>query len=44
MQAEVEIAPGRKNQYDVLRDGELVWSKEREGRFPDAAEIVARLS
>jgi selT/selW/selH-like putative selenoprotein len=35
--------PGAKSQFDVLRDGELVWSKQREGRFPEPAEIVERL-
>jgi hypothetical protein len=27
----------------VLRDGELVFSKQREGRFPEHDEIVAAL-
>ena len=34
---------GRKSQYDVLADGELVFSKEREGRWPELSEIVAAL-
>ena len=28
------IAEGAKSQFDVLADGELVFSKQREGRFP----------
>jgi len=27
----------------VLVDGELVFSKQREGRYPDADELAARL-
>jgi predicted Rdx family selenoprotein len=26
--------------FDVVADGRLVFSKHRDGRFPDAAEIV----
>jgi predicted Rdx family selenoprotein len=26
--------------FDVIADGRLVFSKHRDGRFPDAAEIV----
>jgi len=36
--------PGEQNQFDVLRDGELVFSKQREGRFPEEQEIVGALS
>ncbi len=38
------IAEGQKSQYDVLADGELVFSKQREGRFPEDDEIVALLA
>jgi len=37
------IAEGAKSQYDVLADGELVFSKQREGRFPEDDEILAAL-
>ena len=33
---------GRKGQFDVVRDGELVYSKHEMGRFPDEGEIAAR--
>lgn len=33
-------APGGKGQFDVLRDGELVYSKHETGRFPGEAEIA----
>ena len=30
---------GAKGQYDVFADGELVFSKQHEGRFPEHAEV-----
>jgi predicted Rdx family selenoprotein len=36
--------PGAKSQFDVLRDGDLVFSKQQEGRFPEHAEVIALLS
>ncbi len=38
---EASIVAGAKSQFDVLVDGELVFSKQREGRFPEEDEIVA---
>jgi hypothetical protein len=38
------IVEGAKSQFDVLADGELVFSKQREGRFPEEAEIVGLLT
>ena len=35
--------PGEKSQYDVIADGRLVFSKQREGRFPNPGEILAAL-
>jgi predicted Rdx family selenoprotein len=35
--------PGGKGQFDVLRDGELVFSKQREGRFPEDGEVLGLL-
>ena len=37
------ISEGANSQFDVLADGELVFSKQREGRFPEEDEIVAAL-
>ena len=31
--------PGGKGQFDVLRDGELVFSKHDSGRFPGEGEV-----
>ena len=39
-----EMAAGEKSQFDVLVDGELVFSKQAEHRFPEDEEILAALS
>ena len=39
-----EIEPGQTSQYDVFAGDELVFSKQREGRWPVDAEILAALS
>jgi selT/selW/selH-like putative selenoprotein len=38
-----EDIAGAKGQFDVLRDGELVFSKQQAGRFPEHDEIFAAL-
>jgi predicted Rdx family selenoprotein len=38
------VIEGAKSQFDVFADGDLVFSKQREGRFPEPAEILAALS
>jgi len=38
-----EMAEGDKSQYDVVADGQLVFSKQREHRWPELAEIIAAL-
>jgi len=40
---EAEVEPGSNGQFDVLVDGSLIFSKETEGRFPEHAEIRAKL-
>ena len=40
---EASIEEGAKGQYDVLADGELIFSKREAGRFPDGAEVLALL-
>jgi len=34
---------GAKSQYDVVVDGALVFSKQREGRFPEEDEVLELL-
>ncbi len=41
---EAKDIPGGKGQFDVIRDGELVYSKQQLGRFPEHDEVVALLS
>ena len=38
------IVSGAEGQYDVLADGKLVFSKQREGRFPEEDEILVALA
>lgn len=38
-----EMKEGQKSQFDVLVDDGLVFSKQRQGRFPELAEILAAL-
>lgn len=40
---EASAIEGEKSQYDVVGDGTLVFSKQREGRFPEDDEVVALL-
>jgi predicted Rdx family selenoprotein len=39
-----DAVSGAKSQFDVVADGRLVFSKQREGRFPEAEEIIRALS
>ena len=40
---EAEIVEGAKSQFDVIADGRLVFSKQKEGRFPEVDEIISAL-
>jgi hypothetical protein len=35
--------PGEKSQFDVLAGGRVLFSKQREGRFPEPDEVAALL-
>jgi hypothetical protein len=35
---------GAKSQYDVVADGETIFSKQEIGRFPDEGEVLELLS
>jgi predicted Rdx family selenoprotein len=41
---EAEVVSGEKSQYDVVADGNLIFSKQKEGRFPEDDEIIRVLS
>ena len=36
-------AEGLKSQFDVIADGELLFSKQQQGRFPEEDEILRNL-
>ena len=38
-----EMAEGEKSQFDVIVDGELAFSKQREGRFPELEDVLRLL-
>jgi predicted Rdx family selenoprotein len=38
------VTPGGKGQFDVVADGQLLFSKHDAGRFPEHAEIVSSLA
>jgi hypothetical protein len=38
-----EMVAGEKSQFDVLVDDEVVFSKQREGRWPELHEILTAL-
>jgi hypothetical protein len=40
---DASIAEGKNSQFDVLRDGELVFSKQQEHRWPEPGEVLSRL-
>jgi hypothetical protein len=41
---EAQPIEGRRSQFDVVADGNVVFSKEREHRFPEPDEILAALT
>ena len=38
------VIAGAKGQFDIVADGALLFSKQRQGRFPEHDEILAALS
>ena len=41
---DAQALEGARSQFDVLADGELVFSKQREHRFPELDEILGALA
>lgn len=39
----VTLRPGTGGVFDILLDGEMLWSRKAEGRFPDIVELKQRL-
>ena len=40
---DTEVVAGARGQFDVVADGELIFSKQQEQRFPEPDEIVGVL-
>lgn len=40
---ELSLIPGTGGVFDILVDGEVVWSRSNEGRFPDIKELKQRV-
>src|ERR671930_276727 len=40
---EVALTPGQGGVFEVRADGETVWSRAAEGRFPDIKELKQRV-
>ena len=36
-----EMISGEKSQFDVVADGETIWSKQQVGRFPELPDLLA---
>ena len=41
--AEVSLVPGKGGIFEVRLDGETIWSRVQERRFPDMAELKQRV-
>jgi hypothetical protein len=41
---EAQVVSGEKSQFDVVADGNLIFSKQKEGRFPEHGEIISALT
>ncbi len=39
----VKLVPGRNGIFDVMVDGEMVFSKHEAGRFPNHGEVSSKL-
>lgn len=40
---EVELIRGDRGAFEIRRDGRLIFSKQRLGRFPEEGEIIKQL-
>jgi selenoprotein W-related protein len=40
---EVALRPGAKGLYEIRLDGDLIWSRAVEGRFPELKEVKQRV-
>jgi predicted Rdx family selenoprotein len=40
---DASAVPGKRSQFDVVVDGTVVFSKQREHRFPELDELLAKV-
>ena len=40
---EAEMVAGEKSQFDVIADGETIWSKQQVGAFPELPDLMSKL-
>ena len=40
---EIALVPGSGGVFEVSVDGELIWSRKAEGRFPESKELKQRI-
>jgi predicted Rdx family selenoprotein len=41
---EAEMVAGEKSQFDVIADGETIWSKQQAGTFPELSDLLPKLN
>jgi len=40
----IEFIKGSGGDFEVVKDGQLIYSKRKEGRFPNSSEVISKLS
>jgi predicted Rdx family selenoprotein len=38
-----EMIAGEKSQFDVIADGDMIWSKQDVGSFPELPDLLPKL-
>lgn len=38
-----EMVAGEKSQFDVIADGDTIWSKQQAGSFPELEDLLPKL-
>jgi hypothetical protein len=41
---DAEMVAGEKSQFDVVADGETIWSKQEVGRYPELPDLLPNLN
>ena len=39
-----EMVAGEKSQFDVVADGDTIWSKQQIGRYPEPSDLLPKLT